>query len=119
HIITIYDIDCVEGTDFIAMELVEGQTLAERIGPNGLELRATLKYAIEMADALAAAHQAGILHRDIKPANVMVTGTAAGHAGHIKVLDFGLAKLTERLPAVESGATQTMEAETAEGTIAG
>jgi serine/threonine protein kinase len=90
NIITIYDISTDNGQDFIAMEYVAGKTLDELIPRKGLRLNEALKYAIQMADALAKAHGAGIVHRDLKPANVMVT-----EEGLVKVLDFGLAKLVE------------------------
>jgi serine/threonine protein kinase len=91
NIITVYDIDCADGTDFIAMEFVDGVTLEHAIGHRGLPLAEVLRYAIEIADALSAAHAAGVVHRDLKPGNIMVTGK-----GRIKVLDFGLAKLGKR-----------------------
>jgi serine/threonine protein kinase len=90
NIITIYDISSSDGVDFIAMEYVEGKTLEALIAEGPLRVADTLKYARQMADALAAAHAAGILHRDLKPANVMVKDS-----GLVKVLDFGLAKLTD------------------------
>src|SRR3984893_10870097 len=73
NIIHIYDIDNTDGTDFIAMEFVPGRTLDQCIGRNGLSLKDTLKYGVQIADALARAHAAGIVHRDLKPANVIVT----------------------------------------------
>ena len=94
NIITIYDIDTgqVDGqpVDFIAMEYVAGKTLDKLIGRKGLRLTEALRYAIQIADGLAAAHNAGIMHRDLKPANVIVN-----EQGEVKILDFGLAKLTE------------------------
>ena len=90
HIVTVYDIDEADGVHFIAMEHVEGTTLADRIGRRGLPLPDALKHAAQIADALAQAHAKGIVHRDLKPANVMVTAN-----GSTKVLDFGLAKLVE------------------------
>jgi serine/threonine protein kinase len=96
NIVTVHDIDQSDGVDFIAMEYVEGKTLDRAIGRKGLKMNEALKYAIEVADALARAHSAGIVHRDLKPANVMVTAD-----GHVKVLDFGLAKLTEAAPRPE------------------
>lgn len=90
NIITIYDIDQVNGIDFIAMEHVDGKTLDRLIPRNGMRLNEVLKCAIQIAAALTRAHAAGIIHRDIKPGNIMVTSD-----GHVKVLDFGLAKLTE------------------------
>jgi Tol biopolymer transport system component/predicted Ser/Thr protein kinase len=94
NIVTIYDIDTQEidgkPVRYIAMEYVAGETLDHLIGRKGLAVRTSLKYAAQIADALATAHAAGIVHRDLKPANVMVTPQ-----GLVKVLDFGLAKLTE------------------------
>ena len=112
NIITVHDIGSAGGIDFIAMEYVEGKTLDELIGRNGLKLNETLKYAVQMADGLSAAHAAGIIHRDLKPGNVMVTAE-----GRVKVLDFGLAKLTERLPT--SGEHSTEQPSTETGLILG
>jgi serine/threonine protein kinase len=117
HIVTIYDIDSGDGEDFIAMEFVPGKTLDQLIPKKGLRINEALKYAIQVADALAAAHAAGIVHRDLKPGNVMVTDN-----GSVKVLDFGLAKLTERSPTSEFARTETIAVaapETGEGTIVG
>jgi Tol biopolymer transport system component/tRNA A-37 threonylcarbamoyl transferase component Bud32 len=94
HIVTIFDIDTgqVDGqpVDFIAMEYVAGKTLDRLIGRKGIRLNDALRYAIQIADGLVAAHNAGIVHRDLKPANVIVNEN-----GEVKILDFGLAKLTE------------------------
>jgi eukaryotic-like serine/threonine-protein kinase len=73
NIVHIYDIDTASGVDFIAMEYVEGKTLDDVIGRKGLKIGETLQYAAQIADALAAAHAAGIVHRDIKPSNIMVS----------------------------------------------
>jgi serine/threonine-protein kinase len=99
NIITIHDIDRAEGADFIAMKYVKSQTLRSLAG--GMPVANVLKYSIQIADAVAAAHAAGIVHRDLKPANVMIS-----EQGVAKVLDFGLAKLTEATPLAESDATR-------------
>ena len=75
-IVTIHDIATEDGTDFIAMEYVQGKTLDQLIGRKGLSLKDTLNYAIQAAEALAKAHEAGIVHRDLKPSNIMVTDEA-------------------------------------------
>ncbi len=114
NIVTIYDIDQVDGVSFIAMEYVAGKTLDQVIPKRGLPVQEALKYAIEIAGALAAAHDAGIVHRDIKPSNLMVSAT-----GQVKVLDFGLAKLTEPAPAGADSPTSSLKPETEEGAIVG
>jgi eukaryotic-like serine/threonine-protein kinase len=113
NIITIYDIDVADGVDFIAMEYVAGHTLAELIPPGGMEPSRAIEFAAQIADALATAHQSGIVHRDLKPSNVMVN-----QQGRVKVLDFGLAKLVEPVPA-EGVATQTAGNRTRVGLILG
>jgi Tol biopolymer transport system component len=113
HIVTIHDIGSENGTDFIVMEYLEGKTLGQMIPPKGLAPREALNYAVQIADALAAAHAKGIVHRDVKPGNVIVT-----HSGVAKVLDFGLAKLTE-WRAGEEISTRTMAQSTAEGVLVG
>jgi len=120
NIVTIYDIDTQEIDDkpvqYIAMEYVAGETLDHLIGKKGLRIRDVLKYAVQIADALAAAHAAGIVHRDLKPSNVIVSPQ-----GVVKILDFGLAKLTESNPA--DAYAETMHGDgaplTEEGTILG
>src|SRR6185436_2339699 len=100
--------------DFIAMEYIDGQTLDHRIGSRGMRLNLALKYAVQVADALSRAHGAGIVHRDLKPANVMVDKHE-----QVKVLDFGLAKLTEKSAGGELEATVTQRPDTERGTIVG
>ena len=120
NIITIYDINTgqVDGAtvDFIAMELVSGQTLEDLIGGRGLRPKEAVGYAIQMADALDAAHTAGIIHRDLKPSNVMVTDQ-----GVVKVVDFGLAKVAEADDVDVFGATEQLDlgTMTEEGVIIG
>ena len=120
NIVTIYEIDTqeVDGEplQYIAMEYVAGETLDHLIGKKGLRIRDVLRYAIQIADALAAAHAVGIVHRDLKPSNVIVTPQGA-----VKILDFGLAKLNESGEA--DAYAETMHGEgsplTEEGTILG
>ncbi len=88
HIVTIHEVESANGVDFLVMEYVRGKSLDALIPRGGLRLGETLRIAIAVADALAAAHARGIIHRDLKPANVVV-----GTDGSVKVLDFGLAKL--------------------------
>ncbi len=90
NIVTIHDIDSAEGVEFIVMEYVDGHPLDRLIREGGLALGQALDYAGQIAAALGAAHEAGIVHRDIKPANLIVA-----RQGYVKVVDFGLAKLTE------------------------
>jgi predicted Ser/Thr protein kinase len=117
HIVTIYDIASDDGHDFIAMEFVQGKTLDHLLHRKGLQLADTLKYSIQIADALAKAHSAGIVHRDLKPSNVMVT-----EDGRVKVLDFGLAKLVEPDQPDADASTRTLQEgapKTDEGAIVG
>ncbi|HEV8038508.1 MAG TPA: WD40 repeat domain-containing serine/threonine protein kinase [Bryobacteraceae bacterium] len=118
NIITIYDVDTgqVDGqpVDFIAMEYVAGKTLDKLIGRKGLRLTEALRYAVQIADGLAAAHSAGIIHRDLKPANVMVN-----EQGEVKILDFGLAKLSEPEEPDAHAITQSVHLDTFLQTEAG
>jgi Tol biopolymer transport system component len=103
NIVTVYEIGREGATEFIVMERIAGQTLARMIGSHGIELREALRMAAQVADALAAAHEAGIVHRDLKPGNVMVT-----ERGLVKVLDFGLAKRMAVDSASDQNPTATM-----------
>jgi serine/threonine-protein kinase len=110
-IVTIYGVDESEGQHFFTMELVEGRTLSDSIPGEGLAASRFLEIAIQLADALAAAHEKGLVHRDLKPANVMLTTE-----GRVKILDFGLAKALP-LPGGDTGAL-TLD-KTADGALLG
>ena len=101
-IITIHDVISEGDTEFMVMEYVQGKTLNDLIPKGGLRVPLLIKYALQMADALSTAHAAGIVHRDLKPANAMVT-----ESGLVKILDFGLAKLTDRGPVPDTGDDRT------------
>ena len=87
HICTLFDVGEQDGTDFLVMEYIEGESLADRLKKGALPLDQALLHAIEIADALDKAHRQGVVHRDLKPGNIMLTKSGA------KLLDFGLAKL--------------------------
>ena len=114
HICSVFDVGRHDGVDYLVMEFLEGQTLAQRLGGNGLTLNETLKIAIQVADALDKAHRQNIVHRDLKPGNIVLTKSGA------KIVDFGLAKLVEdgRGPIGAAGLS-TRTPMTAEGTILG
>ncbi len=112
NIVTIYDILEETGVYFIAMEYVAGVTLEIACKDRGLPLKDAIKYATEIADALAAAHAAGIIHRDLKPANIVIT-----EDGRVKLLDFGLAKLVD--PLVSAAEAETATLRTASGAVVG
>jgi len=115
NIVHIYDIGQADDIEYIAMEFVPGKTLDRVIPRHGLQPGEALRYAAQIADALARAHAAGIVHRDLKPSNVIVSDQ-----GLAKVLDFGLAKLTEQKPDTLVDATRTLRPRmTEEGTVVG
>ncbi|HEV8225185.1 MAG TPA: protein kinase, partial [Rubrobacteraceae bacterium] len=115
NIVTIYDVGTLDGISYIAMELVEGKTLRELLHTGPLPLRRLLPLAAQLADGLAKAHEASIVHRDLKPENVMMTKD-----GLVKILDFGLAKLTQSGEvASEESQLPTMTKATEPGTILG
>ncbi|HEY6120526.1 MAG TPA: protein kinase [Pyrinomonadaceae bacterium] len=115
NIVTIYDIGEISDTYYISSEFIEGENLREKFETDRLGLDGVLEILIQVATALAAAHEKGVVHRDIKPENVMIR-----RDGYVKVLDFGIAKLTEdfRAPAATDAPTRR-KMETAEGTVVG
>lgn len=116
NIVTIHEIGEAEGTHFIATEHVDGDTLRQCMRDAHLDLSEKINIAIQTADALAAAHEAGIVHRDVKPENIM----RRRRDGYVKVLDFGLAKLTERQPStIDTGALTIAKENTDPGTVVG
>jgi len=109
----IFDTGRMDGRTFIAMEYVEGQKLKQKLAGGRLEMKEALRLASETAEALEAAHDKGIVHRDLKPSNVIITPQ-----GHVKVMDFGLAKRVPR-PDMSASLEETVSALTKEGTTAG
>src|SRR6202049_3904323 len=116
HICTLYDIGQQDGIDFLVMEYLDGETLAQRLQKGALPLEQALQYAIEIADALDKAHRKGVTHRDLKPGNIMLDRSGT------KLLDFGLAKLTQEVAPAANPLSQlptATHAITAQGTILG
>ena len=93
NVLALHDVGTFKGSPFLVSELLEGETLRERLESGGLTVRKAVEIAVQIAQGLAAAHEKGIIHRDLKPGNVFITGD-----GHVKILDFGLAKLTRPDP---------------------
>src|SRR6478672_3679592 len=116
NIVTIHDIACAGGVYFIAMEYVEGTTLDCAARDAHGQIGLLLDYAVQIADALCTAHAGGIVHRDLKPSNIMVTTK-----GRVKILDFGLAKLTEKPGGGDASRLETLTTapRTQEGIIVG
>ncbi|HEX6717199.1 MAG TPA: serine/threonine-protein kinase, partial [Pyrinomonadaceae bacterium] len=114
NIITIYEIQQAAGSHIISTEYVEGETLRHRLSRSPLTLSETLNIAIQVADALSAAHKAGIIHRDIKPENIMLRPD-----GYVKVLDFGLAKLSEQASPAVAAEAPTIQVRTGSGIVIG
>src|ERR1019366_2527965 len=110
NILAVFDIGTSEGSPYVVSELLEGETLRDRLRSGSIPVRKTLDYAMQIAHGLAAAHEKGIVHRDLKPENLFVTKD-----GRVKILDFGLAKLTQ----VDSGSETSMPTVTHGGTEAG
>src|SRR6201997_2703369 len=116
HICTLHDIGQQDGVDYLVMEYLEGETLAQRLQKGALPLEQVLQYAIEISDALDKAHRKGITHRDLKPGNIMLTKSGT------KLLDFGLAKLKQEVAPANVQLSQLPTANeplTAKGTIVG
>jgi len=116
HICTLYDVGNSSGVEYLVMELLEGQTLADRLEKGPLPAEQVLKFGVEIADALDRAHRAGIVHRDLKPGNVMLTKSG------VKLLDFGLAKVAasgESVSELSSLPTQASRPLTQKGTVMG
>jgi Tol biopolymer transport system component/predicted Ser/Thr protein kinase len=117
NIAVIYEIDDAEDETFIAMELIEGWKLSDLLAKERLSISRAAAMAVEILEGLSSAHEKGIVHRDLKPANLMVTKD-----GHIKIIDFGLAKLVERVPSVndaDSDAQTKLKGDTQEGQVLG
>ena len=115
NILAVFDIGTNQGSPYVVSELLEGETLRDRLRSGAIALRKTLDYALQIAHGLAAAHEKGIIHRDLKPENLFLTKD-----GRLKILDFGLAKLTQPDPSVHTSlptATQVTEAGMVMGTV--
>jgi Tol biopolymer transport system component len=114
NILAIYDIGTHDGAPYVVSELLEGETLRERLGGEAFAPRRAVGHALQIAQGLAAAHEKGIVHRDLKPENVFVTSD-----GRLKILDFGLAKLTQRDAGAEGATNLPTQTGTEPGTVLG
>ena len=119
NICTLHDVGHQDGIDYLVMEYLEGQTLADRLGKGALPIEQVLKYGVEICDGLEKAHRSGVVHRDLKPGNIMLTKTGA------KLMDFGLAKASLASAAATSGLSATLATPpgshplTAQGSVVG
>jgi hypothetical protein len=113
-IVTVYDVGSVDGTSYLAMELVAGRSLRALLDQGAVPLRRLLDVSVQLADGLAKAHASGIVHRDLKPENVMISSD-----GFVKILDFGIAKLTAPGPGGEATGATTLDPGTVPGTVIG
>ena len=109
HICTLHDVGEQDGTDYLVMEYIEGETLAEKLKKGALPLDKVLEYGIQIADGLDNAHRAGIVHRDLKPANVMLAKSG------VKLLDYGLARVLARAPLPVSSDAPTQQKDLTDG----
>ncbi len=114
NIVAVHDVGVIEGRAFIAMERVEGRLLSDFVGDDTVGLRAKLRWLLEIAEALAAAHAKGLIHRDVKPDNVMITTD-----GQAKVFDFGIARREDVLGEMAAAGLEHADTMTAKGTIVG
>jgi len=114
NIVTIHDIGKMDGMVYVVSELLDGETLRQRLQTGSIPTRKAVEYALQIAHGLAAAHDKGIAHRDLKPENIFLT-----RDGRVKILDFGLAKLADEkaAPLAERSALQTMEQGTTPGMV--
>jgi eukaryotic-like serine/threonine-protein kinase len=114
NILAVFDIGSLDGTPYVVCELLEGETLRERLRAGALQVRKSVETALQIAQGLAAAHEKGIVHRDLKPENIFLTSD-----GRVKILDFGLAKLAQADSSVRQSLAITAEAQTDPGTVLG
>jgi serine/threonine protein kinase len=113
NIISVYDVGAADGVHYIVSELLEGETLRQRITPAGVPARKAIELGVQLANGLATAHEQGIVHRDLKPENIFIT-----RSGRLKILDFGLAKLSKPQSLNET-VDVTAAAETSAGQVLG